>query len=526
MINKVKFKNFKKHRNLEIEFNDDKNIITGENGVGKSSLIEGITYVLNGSFSQIENIGFKNLFNTDVIEEFNSRGKKDFDELPVLIIELYLKDVEEPKAFELLGRHNTENAEKYGLYMKLEPDDDYTQEIKDILDDNTVFPFEYYKLVFSTFGGQRYSSYKKKHKFRYEVIDSSKINSNQRIEKYISNLFNNSADKDKRQTMRYNFRNIVNDFSETMYDKYELISSNDYELKIGTSNNQMLDHNISAYKNNVSIHNQGQGEQILLGVQTSVIKNNEDIKIILIEEPENHLSYLNMQKLINIIDETYGQQMIISTHSNMIASRLELSNLIMLSENNYKKFDDSPDKTVRYFKKSPDSNLLNFILAKKVILVEGTAEYILMHNFYKNITGNDPFEDDVTIISVGGLNFKYYLELAEQLNSKVAVITDNDEKYKENILLKYEGFEEFENIKIYSEEDDFLSTFEISMYENNKELFEEHFQNNYMSNGLQEYMLNNKTEFAMRLLETIEDEEDSISIVIPDYIEDAVLWLQ
>lgn len=525
MIKKIKFKNFRKHKNLEVEFNKHINIFVGDNGVGKSTIIEGISYIMNGSFSQIEKIGFENLFNTDIIMEFNSKEPKKINELPELIIELYLEDVDEPKAFDLKGRHNTDKVEAYGLYMKIGPDDDYTEEINEILLENTVFPFEYYRLEFSTFAGQSYNSYKKKHKFQYELIDSSRINSKNRIDRYISNLFSSSVIKDNHQTIRYDFRNVISEFSDSMYEDYELSRLNDYELKVGVTNSQMLDHNMTAYKNNVSIFNQGQGELILLGVESSVVDSNEQVKIILIEEPENHLSYLNMEKLIKMLGDTYGQQMIISTHSNMIASRLHLSNLIMLSDNKYKKFNEISDKTERYFQKSPDNSLLNFILAKKVILVEGTAEYILINSFYKSITGREPFMDNITVISVGGLNFKYYLELAKVMEKKVAVITDNDKNYEDNVKKKYMEYDSLKYVEIYSDADNSHHTFEISMYKNNFILFEEKFKKSQMSNGLQQYMLDNKVEFAMRLLEKIENLEKPLTIVIPEYIRSAINWI-
>ena len=46
IIKKLILKNFKSHKNTTIEFNKGITIIVGENGVGKSSILEGITYAL------------------------------------------------------------------------------------------------------------------------------------------------------------------------------------------------------------------------------------------------------------------------------------------------------------------------------------------------------------------------------------------------------------------------------------------------------------------------------------------------
>lgn len=77
--------------------------------------------------------------------------------------------------------------------------------------------------------------------------------------------------------------------------------------------------------------------------------------------------------------------------------------------------------------KAPDNNVLEFALSKKVILVEGDAEFILIEKMYKKYSGgNSPQADEVHIISIGGTSFKRYLELAKLLGKRVAAIRDND----------------------------------------------------------------------------------------------------
>ena len=56
-IDKIKLSNYKQFRNLELEFNPKRNILIGENGAGKSSILEAISYVLGASVRDIENNG-------------------------------------------------------------------------------------------------------------------------------------------------------------------------------------------------------------------------------------------------------------------------------------------------------------------------------------------------------------------------------------------------------------------------------------------------------------------------------------
>lgn len=77
LIKKIKIKNFKKFKDeITIDFNDDFNIIIGNNESGKSTILQAIELVLSGSQSRIESIGLENVFNNEAIDNFMN-GEKD-----------------------------------------------------------------------------------------------------------------------------------------------------------------------------------------------------------------------------------------------------------------------------------------------------------------------------------------------------------------------------------------------------------------------------------------------------------------
>ncbi len=92
-----------------------------------------------------------------------------------------------------------------------------------------------------------------------------------------------------------------------------------------------------------------------------------------------------------------------------------------------------PKDTAKFFMKAPDNNILEYILSKKVILVEGDAEFILLDAFYKNVAGENLEDSDIHTISVGGTSFKRYLDITKLLGIKTAVIRDNDTNHQANI---------------------------------------------------------------------------------------------
>lgn len=100
--------------------------------------------------------------------------------------------------------------------------------------------------------------------------------------------------------------------------------------------------------------NAGRGLQCLLKTELALnnINTNKD-KIILIEEPENHLSYSNMNNLIDILQENSikeSSQIIISTHSSFVLNKLGLENLIFLSNKKSSKITNLSSDTEKYFK--------------------------------------------------------------------------------------------------------------------------------------------------------------------------------
>jgi hypothetical protein len=167
--------------------------------------------------------------------------------------------------------------------------------------------------------------------------------------------------------------------------------------------------------------------------------------------------------------------------------------------------------------KAPPHNVLDFVLSKKVILVEGIAEYILAEKFYEAAVGRTASSDDVHIIEVGGTAFKRYLEIAKILGIKTVVIRDNDGDV--NQADNYSDFTS-DTIKIYTDQNATNTTFEISFYNANTSFCDGLFSAGRRTLTIQQYMLNNKTDAAFEILKGYDN-----TVVIPSYISDAMKWI-
>src|SRR5699024_7823336 len=297
--------------------------------------------------------------------------------------------------------------------------------------------------------------------------------------------------------LQHEYRKQTETFStnELNFDK-----EGEYELSLSSHRGRFLEENLTIRKENVDISQLGKVDHMFFNINFYITKSQKVSNIVIIEEPENHLSHLNMHKLIQKMVEAEENQVFIATHSNMITTRLDLQNAIFLANGSAIKLEDLDDETARFFMKAPDTNVLDFILANKIILVEGNAEYILLSSLFKRMFGTELYNKNIAIISVGGLSFKRYLNIALELGKKVAVITDNDGDYAKNILDLYNEYQS-DNIKVFAPENEEEYTFEVSIYRNNTSLLDRTLKTPQMSNGFQDYMLANKAESAFRILE-------------------------
>ena len=81
----------------------------------------------------------------------------------------------------------------------------------------------------------------------------------------------------------------------------------------------------------------GKGKQSFLKAEFALreFTNGKDLDVVLLEEPENHLSHSYMKKMISKIqDNINNSQIFVTTHSSLITSRLGLKHAIFLTRQN------------------------------------------------------------------------------------------------------------------------------------------------------------------------------------------------
>ena len=170
-------------------------------------------------------------------------------------------------------------------------------------------------------------------------------------------------------------------------------------------------------------------------------ENWEGLRLGLIEELEAHLHPQAQMQVIETLQKQEEVQLIITTHSPNLASKIKLENLIICNGNNAfpmgKDYTELNEGSYVFLEKFLDVTKSNLFFAKGVILVEGWTEEILIPSLAKAI-GIDLTAKGVSVVNIGNLGFDHYSKIFLRKNAPfmdipVAVVTDCDvREYEEN----------------------------------------------------------------------------------------------
>jgi predicted ATP-dependent endonuclease of OLD family len=148
-------------------------------------------------------------------------------------------------------------------------------------------------------------------------------------------------------------------------------------------------------------------------------------KLLLIEEPEAHLHpqlQVRLLKYIAEVAEKKSVQVIVTTHSTVLASSVDIDSIIHLSNCSPTIATPLvkcglPTGSKQFINRWLDVTKSNLLFASGLILVEGIAEQMLLPLMAKEVlkdrkAGSNSLEDlGVSVINLNGIYFKHFMRL-------------------------------------------------------------------------------------------------------------------
>lgn len=541
-IKKIIIKNFKCFKDFSFEPNKYMNILVGDNNEGKSTILEAIHLCLTGIFrgKYLRNNLTQDIFNNEIVNNYieEVRINKNIT-LPEMLIELYFEEADPI----LNGMENSQNKNEACISLCVKFDARYQEEYQILKEKEEIvtLPIEYYKIDWKNSADKDITA--RTIPIKSILIDTSDSNNRNGSDNCIARIVKDKLEEKEIIDISQAYRKIRDIFikdktiesinarlseeshfmNNTIEIDVEMLNRNDWEKAIITKINEIPFDYI------------GKGEQSSLKIELSLTnKRTENSGILLIEEPENHLTHAKLNKLINDISNLGKEkQIFITTHSSFVANKLGIENLELLNNKLLTKFEKLTEDTRKFFIKKPGYDTLRFLLCKKAILVEGDADELILQKAYLTKNKKLPIEDEIDVISVG-TTFLRFLELADLLKKETVVVTDNDgdievleKKYKNYIKLNQKEY-----VKICYDKETHINqgtlkkdngnfnydTLEPCMVRvNNLNTLNKILKQGFLTEDeLIKYMVNNKTECALEIFESNEN------INYPRYIEEAI----
>lgn len=551
-IKRVVIAGFKRIRKpLTISFERQLNILVGDNGAGKSTILEAVHLALTGQYrgEPIRRALSQSLFNNDDIVEFIARAKDgSLSVLPEIRIEIFLSGDNDSDVNEFSGAVNSTEQKACGFRFSIAFDERYREELESLPPgDLRSLPIEYYDVRWMTFADSQISP-------RLIPIRSVMINPagewrSGRADERAVRILLDGLDNQQQMALAQSARTVFDAWNavESLQDaskSFPFVSFNnlgDIDIVADYGTSDSWKRNLVVRLESVPYSHIGAGSQSMIQASMALDQNRPaKTTLLLFEEPENHLSHTNLNRLIHLISNgADGRKIVITTHSSYVANVLGLENLQIVGTSDQgtvcRQLNTLSNETLDYFKKLPGYDTLRLVLASSGILVEGPSDELIVQLAYrKTHDGRLPVEDGIDIISVGS-GFLRFLELAYAIRKRVLVLTDNDGK-PEALKEKYKNYSSCQEIKISYVDTVYPRNDPNGVDPGNRLNWNTLEAEILRANGLKEtssilgksyedeatllkFMENNKTETALKLFASYE------SVVVPQYIKDGLEWL-
>jgi AAA15 family ATPase/GTPase len=531
LITQIKIRGYRIYRDFTLRPNARLNILVGGNDAGKSTLIEAIALALNGRIGGRGVLEELNpyWFNSDMVEEFvnlRKAGKKVA--LPEILIELYLDKRDDLQG--LCGAINTDVPTNAcpGVSLRIFPNEEYRDMLDEWLKSPTaLLPVEYYTYEWRSFADQELT--RRPRALSVAVIDSRTVRSTSGVDYHLRQILSDHLEPSEKASISLSYREVKASMTESALSDVNTrlalleasLENEPMALAMDQSSRSSWEGSVTPHVDDVPFSMAGQGQQAAIKISLAMKRHSAKASIVMIEEPENHLSHTSLATLLSRIEglATDQQQLFISTHSTYVLNRLGLNSLLLLNRNTASKITELTPDTVRYFQRLPGYDTLRMVLAKKVVLVEGPSDEIVFERVFKDKYRITPMASGIDVISMRGLALARCLELCAAINKQVAVMRDNDGVEPVKLREPVEKWLDGTRRELFIGDVSDGKTLEPQLIHHNGEKGLRTILGITVAADLETWMIREKTEGALRIAESTD------ALIPPAYMEAAAKFI-
>lgn len=609
-ISKIRIKNYRIFGENEFELElKPFTLIIGENNIGKTNILNAIRLILSQDISLYRSrmLGVEDI-NKKTIQKFYEALRQIEDnekvQFPYVLIELEFKlqpDDDEQKA--VVGDWFVDmkmDTAKIGYKFKLRSGfnrEKWIQQVKKNIEQDPSFKVEFpiREYDYEIYGGDNdtnkceqyllslikmdyldalrdaHSELESNHSTNliYRILDSIEHDNYSDIKNSLEQIDSTIKDNEALMEMKSEIKGLLNKIS------IDSENQKNVDFKFSTPDTKEMLKKISlGYGDDyLDISKNGLGSNNLLYISLMVSKfanknyfgKDSVFRLIGIEEPEAHL-HVQLQEHLSknikkLLSENNDNQIIMTTHSAQISGSLDIENTVVIyrdgdSIKNHYILDGFTDKAEdirkkRFLMRYLDATKTPMFFARKIILVEGIAEQIVIPKLFEQEYKKTLVQIGCSVINVNGLAFRNFLDIIKNgYYLKCAVMTDGDKGTKtenraDKLIDDYKNYSnviqinkneftfEKEFIKtnnIGNERKVILKAYKLTRPQNGKNYSDKYVDkdDNFISDSIiyeetiykdiDEY----KAEFAMNMVESIEKySEINIFVKIPKYIKEA-----
>lgn len=538
MIERIRISNYRIFKDLDFKPTEGINVVVGDNEAGKSTLLEAIELALTGRFSGKWASDELNpfWFNQEAVEKFWEEHEANNSRLPpVILIEVYFKS-DFPPLQKNRGRINSMQENCPGFTLRVELDPQYLEEFSTYINDPScpnILPTEYYRICWMDFSGAIVSRRPKD--LKISRVDSQSIRSRSAIDYHARQMLIDLIDEQKSAKISVAYRRLRHELTNDALEEINLKTMSMAGSAINRSLKLAMDQSSSSnWQNSVVPHVSeipfnliGQGAQSLVKTSLALESMATNANVLLIEEPENHLSHTSLFRMLDLIRNSMthngNQQIFVTTHSSFVLNKLGLNKLQLLHRGVTTSFRELSSDTNHYFELQPGFDTLRIVLARRLVILEGPSDELIFMRAYKDVTGREPYQDGIDIVTAGTSGGRV-LELCALLDRSVAVLRDVDDATPEHWRSKVEEYLQEGKRSMFIGSPEHGRTLEPQILHANAErvaIFAEIIGRSGQNiDRLESYMIKNKTEWAWRVADSKEQ------INYPDYIQRAIEFVR